>query len=123
MVTMKKIENYQASKYNGSNYTTIENDIYLFKKRYVTSLSFVQEPKFDEGDNSNNISQYPLEDILNEFSVYVSDFYEEINNKKNEECILEFASSNLENIKKLRTIIGKHVYNKKKNNTIELVIE
>ncbi|WP_425447926.1 hypothetical protein [Dethiothermospora halolimnae] len=132
---MKNISNYKAQKYdNKDRYTFIEEGIYLFKNMYdsiengmyvygnmmtsrvepdyyVTSLSFEQEPEFNEGTSPKLISQYPLEDILDEFLVHVSDFYEEINDKSDTLCYQEFASPDIEDIKKIREIIGKHVYN------------
>ena len=78
----------------------------------MTSVSFEQEPEFEEGDSSKNISQYPLEDILDKFFVYVSDFYPALNDGKSNECYLEFSSDDIEDIKKVREILGKHVYNK-----------
>lgn len=120
---MKEITNYKPNKYSNSEYKLVENNVYSYKKIYVTSLSFIQEPEFNEGLDSSNISQYPLEDVLDEFSVYISDDYKDLNSKKTNECYLEFASNNLEDIKKLRKIIGKHVYNRELNNCIELIIE
>ncbi|MBP3889076.1 MAG: hypothetical protein J6F30_15750 [Cellulosilyticum sp.] len=58
------------------------------------------------------ISQYPLENLLDQFYVHISDFYEELNSKSNITCYYEFASPDLEDIQKLRSIIGKHVYNR-----------
>lgn len=47
---------------------------------YVTSLMFEQEPKYGENEPSNKmISQYTLEDVLNKFSCYCSDYYEKEN--------------------------------------------
>lgn len=84
----------------------------LQPKLYVTSLSFEQEPAYDEGDKPSNISQYPFEDLLDKYSVHVSDFYTELNNSSKTLCYQEFASPILENVKKLRKIIGKHAYYK-----------
>ena len=80
---------------------------------YVTSLSFEQEPEHGEGTSPKLISQYPLEDILDKFSVHISDFYKKENDKSDALCYQEFASPNIREIKKLREIIGKRVYNKK----------
>lgn len=52
----------------------------------------------NEGDNAGNISQYPLEDILDEFYCYISDFYEDLNISSSQTCFLEFASPELEGI-------------------------
>ena len=93
----------------------------------MTSLSFVQEPCYGEGNSAADISQYPLEDILDKFFCHVSDFYDKLNVEKSKKCYLEFASNDIEDIKKLRGIIGKHVYNKEVENgdttKVELIIE
>ncbi|MBP3460252.1 MAG: hypothetical protein J6K58_13660 [Lachnospiraceae bacterium] len=124
---MKNIENFNSAKYENDKYTKVEEGIYKLendgKVIYVTSLSFIQEPELDEGDNASYISQVPLEDILDEFYCYISDFYEELNTKDSEICYQEFASDDLEDVKNLRTIIGKHVYSKEVDGYSELVIE
>ena len=134
---MKNIKNYNAEKYSKkglfkkSDYKEIEKGIYEKvngkDKVIVTSLSFVQETKLDEGKDSSDISQYPLEDVLDKFSCHVSDFYEELNSKATDTCYLEFGASKIDNIKKLRTIIGKHVYNSEEKQgdktVVKLVIE
>ena len=118
---MKKINNYKSEKYNNSDiYEEVEQGIYLNKneKNYVTSLSFVQETKYLEGIKAEElseytkkeiketmtycISQYPLEDILDKFNCYVSDFYENLNSFKSKISYLEFASTDLQNIQNLR---------------------
>ena len=80
-----------------------------------------------EGHDSTDISQYPLEDILDRFLVYVSDYYKKENAAKKAECCLEFSSSSIDQIKALSTIVGKHVYNREEmdngQRTIVLVIE
>lgn len=121
---MKDIKSYNAPKYSGADYTPVENGI--FKNAdgdFVTSLSFVQEPEFVEGGNAAEISQYPLEDLLDEFGCWVSDFYTELNTADSEICYQEFASGTAEELKDLRTIIGRHVYMKKEGNSIKLCIE
>ena len=124
---MKQIENYNANKYSSDMYSEIENGEYETKedneRLYVTSLSFVQEPVFNEGANASGISQYPLEDVLDKFYCYISDFYEELNIVDSEKCFQEFASPDLEDIRDLRSLIGKHVYNKEIEGYIKLIIE
>jgi hypothetical protein len=78
---------------------------------FVTSLSFEQEPEFQEGESPKNISQYHLEDVLDKFLVSVSDFYADLNQQSEKTCFLEFRGD-LKYVKELREIIGKHVYNK-----------
>lgn len=124
---MKQFENYNANKYNNAMYSEIEHGIYEVKEDgeilYVTSISFVQEPELKEGDNASNITQYPLEDVLDKFYCHISDFYKELNTVNSQKCYQEFASPDLEDIKNLRSIIGKHVYNKKIEGYIKLIIE
>ena len=118
---MKQIQDYPAEKYQHGGYTPIEEGIYQTEKgMYVTSLSFVQEPELGEGSGSE-ISQYPLEDVLDRFFCHISDFYEELNT--GETCYLEFAAPDAEDVRRLRTIIGKHVYNQEDGEYIQLMIE
>lgn len=116
---MKDIKNFNAPKYGGAGYTLVEEGVYktvdngkIFNGEtiYVTSLSFIQEPEFDEGSSAAEISQYPLEDILDEFGCWISDFYYDLNTEDSTVCYQEFASGTAEEIKDLRSIIGKHVY-------------
>ena len=129
---MKNIENYNAEKYSDDKYRKLEEGIYECVDNdgdnlYVTSLSFVQEPELEEGENASDISQYPLEDILDEFYCHISDFYENWNTSDSIKCYYEFAAMDIEDIQNLRNIIGKHVYNKEYekdgNVYIKLVIE
>lgn len=137
---MKNIQNYTAKKYKKSgifsmfkknDYHQIEDGIYEYKKEnevlYVTSLSFEQEQEFDEGEYADNISQYPLEDILDRFYCHITDFYEELNVSGSKICYLEFAAMDVDDIRKLRSIVGKHVYNaeyeENSRTYVKLVIE
>lgn len=114
---MKNFNNYKADKYSKSEFERIEEGIYKTKNKYdediyVTSLSFEMEPEcYGEEDASPRyITQVPFEGILDEFYVYVNDFYDELNKQSETICYQEFGSSELADIKKLRTIIGKRVY-------------
>ncbi len=91
---------------------------------YVTSFMFEQEPEFGENEPFvTDISQYPLEDILDEFFCYVTDFYEDENADDKVYSYVEFASEDISDIEKLLSIVGKHVYNKEEGEYIKLVIE
>ncbi len=126
---MKNIKNYDAKKYEDPKYEKVEEGIYKIfddwkhEDLYVTSLSFVQEPELGEGEDASYISQYPLEDVLDKFLVFVSDFYESLNTSTSNECYQEFASPRLKAVQELRTIIDKHVYNKEEDGKIKLIIE
>ena len=82
------------------------------KDIYVTSLSFEMEPEryCEEDASPRNITQIPFECLLDEFSVYVTDFYDSLNEESETVCYQEFGASDLANIQKLRTIIGKSFY-------------
>lgn len=115
---MKNFRNYTPEKYGKSEFQEIEEGIYKTKSPYadkeifVTSLSFEMEPEcFGEEDASpRNLTQIPIEGILDEFSVYVTDFYEELNETSETVCYQEFGSSHLSDIRRLRTVIGKRFY-------------
>lgn len=115
---MKNFSNYTAEKYSESEFQKVEEGIYRTKdpygdgEIYVTSLSFELEPEcYGEEDGSPEyIPQVPLEDLLDNFYVYVTDFYEELNAKSETLCYQEFGSGELEDIRNLRTVIGKRFY-------------
>lgn len=125
---MKQITNFKADKYADEKYQEIEKDVYRTldedeDELFVTSISFVQEPGLGEGANAADIAQYPLEDILDKFYCHVSDFYEELNKEDSEICVLEFGSPEVQDVINLRSILGKHVYNKEIDGRTELIIE
>ena len=120
---MKNIRNYSAEKYRTSSYHAVAPDIYQCADGFVTSLCFEQEPELGEGTSSAELSQYPLEDVLDRYYVSVSDFYDELNTPDSRTCCLEFCGDSIEDIRQLRTIIGKHVYNKEEGSVIQLVVE
>ena len=115
---MKNFKNFKAEKYSSPDFQEVEEGIYRTKdpyadeEIYVTSLTFEMEPdSYGEEDGSpQNITQCPFEDILDEFSVYVTDFYDEMNEKSEALCYQEFGSPHIEDIRSLRSIIGKRVY-------------
>ncbi|MCM1299290.1 MAG: hypothetical protein NC203_11540 [Firmicutes bacterium] len=115
---MKNFSNYTAEKYAGKAYQKVEEGIYKTKSPYgdyaiyVTSLSFELEPECygEENGSPEHIPQTPLEDLLDEFNLYVTDFYEELNQKSEKLCYQEFGSPELSDIRDLRTVMGKRFY-------------
>lgn len=115
---MKSFSSYTAEKYSESGFQKVEEGIYRTKdpygdgEIYVTSLSFELEPEcYGEEDGSPKyIPQVPFEDLLDNFCVYVTDFYEELNAKSETLCYQEFGAGDLEDIQNLRTVIGKRFY-------------
>lgn len=116
---MKNFQNYKAAKYADSEkFTEVEDGIYRTKdpnddeEVYVTSLTFELEKDnpFEAEGSPKYIPQTPFEDLLDEFLVYVNDFYEAENEASEINCYQEFGSPEFEDIQKLRTIIGKRFY-------------
>ena len=86
---------------------------------YVTTLSFTLEAKRGELENT----QYPEEDILDRFLVYVRDFVKEPNGVDDPIMIHEFESTELNDIRSLLSLVGKNVYNYTEGDYIKLKIE
>ncbi len=115
---MKNFQNFTPEKYITSDFQKISDGIYKTKSPYgsedifVTSLTFEMEPEcYGEEDASpRNITQIPIEGILDEFNLFVTDFYEQLNENSVTTCYQEFGSLDLEDVKKLRTLIGKRFY-------------
>lgn len=117
---MKNFCSYKAEKYSEDKYKEIEDGIYQTADPfgmndgdiYVTSLTFeLENDRYGEEDGSPRfIPQVPLEGLLDEFGLFVTDFYEDLNNASETVCYQEFGSFELEDIRKLRTLIGKRFY-------------
>ena len=121
---MKSITSFRL---NNPDLALFDNDIYTDGETFYIGLSFEQEPELGEGSTPNEISQYPIEDILDKYSVYIFDFCKDYNSRSTTKCKLVFASNDSDDIKALKAIIGKHVYNKEVRvdgvQGFELVIE
>ncbi len=120
---MRDIRFFNSPNYKKKNYREVEKAIFQFDSLYLTSISFQQEPDLGEGTSAKDISQYPLEDILDETGTFVHDFYNNLNTEESDVCFLELASTRIENIRALLNLIGKHVYNREDNGSVELIIE
>lgn len=119
---MKNFQSYKADKYSAQTDKFVEVEDGIYKTAdpygihkgdiYVTSLTFELEPeRYGEEDGSPKyIPQVPFEGLLDEFNVYVTDFYEELNKASDSVCYQEFGSFGIEDIRKLRTLIGKKFY-------------
>ena len=119
---MKNFQNFTPEKYSSPGFEEVEPGIYLApnpykeiddrEKIYVTSLSFEMEPDSygEEGGCPRNITQVPFVSILDDFFVSVTDFYDALNQTSEAACYQEFGSDNIEDIRKLRTLIGKRYY-------------
>ena len=91
---------------------------------YVTSIIYEPEPEFEENEPDDEyVSQYPVEDILDEFLVYCYDSYDKENASDKKNSYVEFASESIEDIRKVLNIIGKHVYNVTEGDYVQLKIE
>lgn len=109
------------------NYQEVVDGIYQIGEQFVTTLSFELEPELGEGANASEVSQYPLEDLLDYFGVYISDFYPERNTSDSLRVYLQFASSDMTTIEALRGLINHRFYtrpvNRDGHDVLELVIE
>lgn len=74
-------------------------------------------------DANKFISEYPLDDILDKFDCSINDTYDEKNENDSEKSYIEIASYSIANIRKLLSIIGKHVYIKEEGKYANLIIE
>ena len=104
-ISLEKCRKYE----NSEQFKLIENGIYQDLKdndntKFRMTISYDLEP---ENDTNN---QYPLEDILDKYYLYVSDFLESENNSDPNNFKLELAGE-LEDLKNSQKIIGKKVYN------------
>lgn len=115
---MKNFQNFTPQKYMTSDFQKISDGIYKTKSPYdfndifVTSLTFEMEPECygEENASPSNLTQIPIEGILDEFNLFITDFYEQLNQSSEIICYQEFGSLVLEDIKNLRTVIGKRFY-------------
>ncbi|MNU83701.1 hypothetical protein D3C71_734060 [compost metagenome] len=103
---MKNIKLEILDKYvDKPNFELIEGNIYKDREEdhYVFALSYELEETED--------SQYPLEDVLDEYLLHVSDFIDEDSFYSSKTVTLELGGD-LENVKEaIASIIGKRVYN------------
>ncbi|MDR6923628.1 MULTISPECIES: hypothetical protein [Chryseobacterium] len=120
---MKNIQLVQLDKYKENpNYELTEGNIYrdIEESHYVFALSYELEGEED--------SQYPLEDILNQFYLHVSDFIDEESYYASRNVTLELGGE-LEDVQAaINGIIGKRVYNEEYDDEegitrVKLVIE
>lgn len=100
---MKNIQPIQLDKYQSTHYELIEGHLYkdTRENNYVFAISFELEAGEDD--------QYPLEDLLDQFNVYVSDFIGE--NEETKIVRLELAGNLAQAQSAITAIIGKRVYN------------
>ena len=109
---MQYIQIGKCIKYeNEERYRNIENGIYLDLKdhentRYRMTISY---ELVNESERNNN--QYPLEDILDKYLIYVSDFLEGENEKESNKFKYELGGE-LNDLKEAQEIIGKKVFNR-----------
>lgn len=102
---MKNIKSIILDKYNTPVYESLDRPIYrnTEENTYVTALSFELEADED--------SQYPLEDLLDRFNLYISGFINP-DVTGSQYLSLEFAG-NPEDLRDfLKSVIGKRVYNR-----------
>ncbi|CEN50797.1 conserved hypothetical protein [Capnocytophaga canimorsus] len=106
---MKNITLLELKKYDNFLYEEVEKGVYkdlddLDETSYRIALSF----ELEEGETF----QYPLEDILDKYFLYVSDFLDDKSLKGEKHSIIKvILAGELENIQSVKKIIGKRVSN------------
>ena len=121
---MKDIERITLNKYlDAERYQDMGEGVYmnLESRRHVLTMRFVLEEDDDW--------QYPLEDILDRYSVTCTDYIAE--KSEGDMRILEAEMENgnedgeesLCTMRKIASLQGRHVYNREEGGTIRLVIE
>ncbi|MFD2822079.1 hypothetical protein ACFS5M_00255 [Lacinutrix iliipiscaria] len=103
-IKLEKCKKYKDKK----KFKRLKNNIYedlsdSEKNRYRMTISYELE------SNENNV--YPLEDLLNKYYLYVSDFLESENDSKSNTFKLELGGE-LKDLKEAQAIIGKKVFNR-----------
>lgn len=78
---------------------------------YVVSFVFESEPELGENrPDEMYLSQDPLEGILDKFNLMVNDFYYYENERDKVNSYVEVGSTDIERVRKVLSIVGKHVY-------------
>lgn len=101
---MKNINQINLGKYSHPNYELLENAIYknIEEGIHIFAINYELE--------ENDDSQYPLELILDEYYLHISDFIDEEAFENSEIVSLELGGD-LEDIQNaINAIIGKRVY-------------
>ncbi|WP_298954050.1 hypothetical protein [uncultured Nonlabens sp.] len=107
---MKNISLYHSEKFATSDHIKwIEHNIYqeLSEEHgspYRTTISYDLE--FDETSN-----QYPLEDILNKYDLFVNDFLVDENDSNSKTYYVELGGE-VEDLLNMTEIFGKKVFNR-----------
>ena len=107
-----ELEKYLCIDHDGQKYYKRIGDksgcIYRWDEedvQYVTSLVFEQEPEFGENaPDSPYVSQYPLEDILDDFMCRCGDFYDKENEEDKLSSYVEFVCDGIEPIRDILTV-------------------
>lgn len=103
---MKNIRLLKLDEYSdSSNYEKIEDGIYRdIKDNENTNFRIALLFELEDGDSE----QYPLEDILDKYYLYVSKFID----FENHQILKVELAGELTDIREVKSIIGKKIYNK-----------
>ena len=115
---MKIIKAIKLNEYNNyKRYIQYDEFIYKDNVRNTYCITLYAELENDED------TQYPFEDILDEYYVNCTEVMEEIEEDKKRIFIFEIEGENINSIKSIAELIGKRVYNIEENGYVKLKIE
>ncbi|GHU86770.1 hypothetical protein FACS189476_00640 [Spirochaetia bacterium] len=108
---MKNIKILDLAKYqNKEEYELVEKGIYKCLNPKISEFEYRIALSFELEDCDDEDGQYPMEDILENYLLYVSDFLETENDDKH--IIKNELAGDLEGVRQAALMVGKRVYNK-----------
>jgi len=126
---MKILKAVKPDKYNDSErYAAQEGFIYKDSTGGVGGKMGITEgavycitlyTELEEGDDT----QYPLEDILDQYYVNCTDVMEEREEDGKHIFIFEIEGEDLDTIRTIAALVGKRAYNYEENGSVKLAIE
>jgi hypothetical protein len=127
---MKIIKALKLDKYDDcARYTQYEGFIYRDVTGGVgTRMGITSEPVYcvtlyAELEDDELDTQYPLEDLLDEYLVHCTEVAEEKEEAGKRIFIFEIEGDDVDSIKSIAGLVGKRVYNYEEGNFVSLVIE
>jgi hypothetical protein len=127
---MKIIKALKLDKYDDcARYTQYDGFIYrdvtggVGARMGITSEPVYCVTLYAELEDDELDTQYPLEDLLDEYLVHCAEVAEEKEEAGKRIFIFEIEGDDVDSIKSIAGLVGKRVYNYEEGNFVSLVIE